>query len=83
MGFSEGRFRTQIYQWWIQCRGVYPLGGCGPPMQALFSENVCKNERIGSHRGWCAPARPPPPDPPMHITGFRSQKADLVFTHIY
>ena len=23
-------------------------------MRALFDENVCKNERIGSHRGACA-----------------------------
>ena len=33
--------------------GVYPLGGCGPPTQALFTRNVCKNEKIGSHRGVC------------------------------
>ena len=26
--------------------GVHPLGGHGPPMQVLFSENVCENERI-------------------------------------
>ena len=37
---------------------VDPLGGPGPPMRALFGENVCENERIGSHRG-CARARPP------------------------
>ena len=41
--------------------GVYPLGGCGPPMQALFGENVCENERIGSHRGGRVPGMPPPP----------------------
>ena len=29
-------------------------GGCGPPMWVLFTENVCENERIGSHRGACA-----------------------------
>ena len=34
-------------------------------MWALFGENVCKNKRIGSHRGWCAPGMPPL-DPPMH-----------------
>ena len=46
--------------------GVHPLGGvCGPPTWALFGENVCKNERIGSHRGR-APGTPPPLDPPMH-----------------
>ena len=45
----------------ISCRGgVHPLGGHGPPMRVLFSENVCKNERIGSHRGWRAPGTPPP-----------------------
>ena len=39
---------------------VHPLGGGrGPLMWALFSENVCKNERIGSHRGWRAPGTPP------------------------
>ena len=27
--------------------------GHGPPMWALFGENVCENERIGSHRGVC------------------------------
>ena len=26
-------------------------GGRGPPTWALFGENVCKNERIGSHGG--------------------------------
>ena len=31
--------------------GVHPLGGHGPPTWALFGENVCENERIGSHRG--------------------------------
>ena len=36
-------------------------GGRGPLMQALFGENVCKNERIGSHRGWHAPRTPPTP----------------------
>ena len=30
-------------------------------MWVLFGENVCKNERIGSHRGWHAPSTPPPP----------------------
>ena len=34
--------------------GVHPLGGHGPPTWALFGENVCKNERIGSHGGACA-----------------------------
>ena len=45
--------------------------GRGPPMQVLFSENVCKNERIGSHRGWRAlGTSPPPPDPPMALPLF-------------
>ena len=39
--------------------GVHPLGGHGPLMRALFSENVCETERIGSHRGWRAPGTPP------------------------
>ena len=34
--------------------GVHPLGGRGPLMWALFIENVCEKERIGSHRGACA-----------------------------
>ena len=38
--------------------GRAPVGGHGPPMQALFGENVCENERIGSHRGRVRPARP-------------------------
>ena len=42
-------------------------GGCGPPTQALFGENVCKNERIGSHREWRA-AVTTPLDPSMQST---------------
>ena len=34
-------------------------GGRGPPTWALFGENVCKNERIGSNRGACAGHAPP------------------------
>ena len=30
---------------------VDSLGGRGPPMWALFGENVCENEGIGSHGG--------------------------------
>ena len=34
----------------ISCRGgMHPLGGHGPLTWALFGENVCENERIGSH----------------------------------
>ena len=35
--------------------GEHPLGGHGLRTLALFGENVCENERIGSHRGACAP----------------------------
>ena len=42
----------------------FPVGGGrGPLTLALFGENVCKNERIGSHRGCVCPAHPP--DLPM------------------
>ena len=43
----------------------FPIGGCGPvggvwtPMRVLFGENVCGNERIGSHREWCVTSTPP------------------------
>ena len=37
---------------------MHPLGGHEPPTQVLFGENVCENERIGSHRGWRAPGTP-------------------------
>ena len=37
----------------------FPVGGRGPPTWAPFGENVCENERIGSHRGWCVPGTPP------------------------
>ena len=49
--------------------GVDPLGGGGrvPPTWALFGENVCENERIGSHGGR-APGKPPL-DPPMLSIG--------------
>ena len=33
--------------------GMDPFWGGWPPTWALFSENVCKNERIGSCRGVC------------------------------
>ena len=41
------------------------FGGFWPPTWALFSENVCKNKRIGSCRGPCT-GTPPPLDPPMN-----------------
>ena len=34
-------------------------GERGPLMRALFGQDVCENERIGSHRGWRAPGTPP------------------------
>ena len=40
-------------------RGAEPLGA-QPPMQALFGENVCENERIGSHWGGRRCWRHPP-----------------------
>ena len=40
--------------------GVDPLGGHRTPMWAVFVENVCENERIGSRRGGCrAPGTAP------------------------
>ena len=42
-------------QWRIQDQGgMDPSGERGPPTLALFGENVCKNERIGSRGGACA-----------------------------
>ena len=44
--------------------GAEPLGGHQLPMQALFSENICENGRIGSH--WGGGGTPAAPlDPPM------------------
>ena len=40
--------------------GVHPLGGRGPLTWVLFGENVCENERIGSHSRWRAPGTPSP-----------------------
>ena len=48
--------------------GVHPLGGREPPTWPLFGENVCENERIGSHGGGGgACAAHAPLDPPMFI----------------
>ena len=44
--------------------GVDSLGERGPPTWVLFGKNVCKNERIWSHRGGRA-GRTLPLDPPM------------------
>ena len=40
--------------------GRASIGGRGPLMRVLFSENVCENERIGFHRGWRVPGMPSP-----------------------
>ena len=48
---------------------MHPLGGRGPPKWALFGENVCENEIIGSHRGRVLGT--PPPDPPMLSVAIR------------
>ena len=47
----------------------FPFGGGGvePPMRALFGENVCKNERIGSRRGSVSRARPLDPANDFHF----------------
>ena len=39
--------------------GRAPVRGVWTQMWALFGENVCKNERIGSHGGGVRRARPP------------------------
>ena len=46
----------------------FPAGGCRPPMQALFGENGCENERIESRRGGGDVRRARPLDPPVKIT---------------
>ena len=67
MGCAVTVFMGIIYLWAnavadpgfpIAGGGHAPIGGHGPPTWALFGENVCENERIGSHRGWRAQARP-------------------------
>ena len=54
--------------------GVHPLGGHGPPTWALFGENVCENETIGSHRGGAC-AGHAPLDPPMLYISIPCSKA--------
>ena len=39
--------------------GMDPSGECGPLTGALFGENVCENERIGSVGGVYRPLYPP------------------------
>ena len=50
-------------QWRIQDFPLWGGGGRRPATQALFGENVCENERIGS--SWGARAGGAPLDPPM------------------
>ena len=38
--------------------GVWTHWGRGSAVRALFGENVCENERIGSRRGACAGTPP-------------------------
>ena len=42
--------------------------------RVLFGENVCKNERIGSHRGWCVPGTPPRSANAKHMVPQRSKE---------
>ena len=58
--FSSRNCGATIYSWLAVADPGFPAGGRGPQMRALFGENVCENERIGSHRGWRAPGTPPP-----------------------
>ena len=51
--FSGG---SRISRW----GGAEPLRGCQLLTQAHFGENICENERIGSHWGGRR-RRPPPP----------------------
>ena len=49
------------------------MGGRGPPTWALFTENVCENERVGFRRGGVRRARPL--DPPMvYVMEFNGHK---------
>ena len=50
-------FKIKVIHEWTQIHRAntvadpgFPVGGRGPSTRALFSENVCENERIGSHR---------------------------------
>ena len=63
-------------QWRIE---DFPLGGRRPPTRALFGENVCENERIGSHWGGGGACRWRPPDPPMLTCLFHATLNALMF----
>ena len=63
-------------QWRIQ---DFPLGGrgcpavggfCQPLTRVLFGENVCENERIGSHWGVCATGAPGSADGSLFFKSF-------------
>ena len=51
----HGRFSPKMC---AKMKELGPIGGSGPPTQALFTKNVCENERIGSCRGH-VPGTPP------------------------
>ena len=62
---SVGKAQIAVADPGFPIGSVDPLGGrvdllwgCGPPMQVLFGENVCENERIGSCRGGMHLAHP-------------------------
>ena len=55
----------------------FPVGARGPPTWALFGENVCKNERIGS-RGRGVHRKFLYVDPPMHCVWSTYDEADYI-----
>ena len=68
---------------------IFHGGGRQPPMQALFGENICENERIGSHWGRGVHAGSTPLDLPMisislksSLTGMRLSSVHLKVVHI-
>ena len=56
---------------------VDPLGGCRPPMRALLGENVCENERIGSHTGGMRRA------PPRSANALTSKAVHYILLNIF
>ena len=63
----------------------FPVGGCRaiggrrPPTWALFGENVCENERIGSHWGGACASGAPLDSPIPLMNSINSVAALLVF----
>ena len=67
----------------ISHRGhVDPLGSVDLQRRCFSGENVCKNKRIGSHRGACT--RHAPLDPPMtsSIVNDRYYNTDSAYAHM-